>query len=114
MRQHFKDTALTSNLLTLLLTMPSPIHQFFFETTTQAIQHGQHLTHMIATHALAWAQAIAVQVVLDIVEQMRQFAVEQAAGCILVYFILAVLTFEYQGECDGCKLCAQPFCQHWR
>jgi len=60
MRRHFEDTTLTSNLLTLLLTMPSPIRQFFFITTTQAIQHGRHLTHMITTHALAWVQAIAV------------------------------------------------------
>ena len=48
---------------------------------------------MIVTHALAWAQAITIQVVLDVVQQMHQRAVEQGARCIFITFILAVLTF---------------------
>jgi len=79
-----------STLLTILLTMPL---RFFFEATTQAIQYGRRIARIIAIRALAWAQAMAVRIALKSVERMCRLAVKQAARCVFVCFILAVLIF---------------------
>jgi len=70
--------------------MPS---RFFFEATTWAIQYGRRIARIIAIRTLAWMQAMAVQIALESVERMCQLAVEWAARCVFVCFILAVLIF---------------------
>jgi len=100
-------------LLTTLLTMPSPSCQFFFKATTQAIQYGRRLACIIVTQTLAWVQANAVQVTLDLVEQTCQLAVKEAARCIFVFFHFGSVDI-YKGERGGRDLHAQLLRQHRR
>jgi len=65
------------------------------------------------TWTLAWVQANAIQVTLDLVEQMHQLAVEEAARCIFIFFHFGSVDI-YKGKRGGHDLHAQLLHQHWQ
>jgi len=65
---------------------PSSRPSSFFHVASQVVRHGRRIAHVIATHARAWTRAIAVGVVMEIIEQTDRIMTDRAGRCVSFYF----------------------------
>jgi hypothetical protein len=107
---HIKRShACISNNTSCPPSMPPSSHPSFFHITSQVICHGWHVAHVIATHVCAWTCAIAIGVVMEIIEQMDWTMTDRAGRCVSFYFHFGNANVS-QGEREFCYLCEQVLC----